>query len=1146
MKKILSVFLVVIMLISALPAVAEEKAEFYLDFENEVTDGVTGSLAYEHGVVGNCAVFNGESYITLPDNLTKGIEDFTISSWVRFDSVTPNVWQRVFDFGSEEGSSLFLGTWQWQGSNNVRAGVLGAQLTSFGVYSIGEWVHYAVVQSTDSLKFYINGREVASSTKETRLKDAICTQSYIGNYNKNTEPTEKFKGAVDEFIFAPYAMDAATINEMAFVGLSNEKKVESLEARVYLKKNGDKFDYYSFDDGNSSVTWSSSKPEALTVEGIKTSEKELQDVTLTAVIKSGDAVKEINYEYVVGEFDGKIDFKETTLEKIEIDVIRKTSIDIDTSKTYYIKSGAKYISEVDGNLVLSATGNENALWRFAKAPKTNNTYAIFNVKSGKCFDVQNYGLEKGTKVVMYSGGKGMNQLWYILPDGGIIGYQSEWFLNDDFTLHGLSDYTKWSIEETENTLVQAGKVYTKPESKYMALEDNTYYAFKTRKGYLAANDEGTYFTRNTYVHNAQWLVTHVEGDYYTIVNRATGKNLNVAGNSTQKGANVVQWAGARGNNEQFNFEKTKEGVLISGKDNKNYLCYNKRLIMDGEFYWNVVKCGKAKAKEQAAEPQGAEIYLTEYIPPVREEVSEEGFIHPGIIVTKSDIVRMQKMVREGKEPWKTSFLKLANDGFSSKTVRIYAYDSNADTTSLKSEARLKNLRMDSRAVVNQALMYAITGDEVYRKNTMTILRMWSRLRDVYTTLGSDRIDHGEIAFKMAFAAEIMKYTDCENEELKWTEEDNENFIGMLQTTQGKYDSWWYWMNQHGICNLGTIANAIFRNDMDLYKKGVERTTINKQGGGTFDYTRGSGGSITQIFRIVDFDALNGDSIEPTLVHSEMGRDQGHAYGCLAALSLCAQLIDTQNTLVDPLTGEMSEEDDAVNVFKFADERLLQAASYIGKYNLGYDVMHPTIDIGGYYTDINDTNRGNMYVAFGILYNYYKYEECVNMDDEKYRYLKESHEYHYPEGGINDFYIGYSDLLFTPEDAVVDVTEFERHGESATMWQAENYTALNFGKAEVAKDYVSLSGNTQIALTNGHYLPGGKTKVILKVKTNSSVKITVQNEHTIYAPIVVGIIPNTKGEWQEIEFNLQSEGVLRQRIFFLTLEGNVDIDYMRFE
>ncbi len=1136
MKKFISVFLIVLMISPTLPVMAEDNGGIYIDFEKSVSYPVEGELKYEKGVVGNAAVFNGESYITLPENITKNVEDFTLSCWVRFDAITPNVWQRVFDFGNSDGSSLFLGTWQWQGSNNMRAGVLGSQLTSFGVYQLNEWVHYAIVQSGDDLTLYINGRNVATATKETRLKDAYCIQNYIGNYNKNTEPTELFKGAVDEFMFVPYAMDAIKINEMAFVGLNDEKKIESLKARVYLTKNGDAFDYFVFDDGNSSVTWKSSKPEILTVEGIKTKEKKLCDVTLTAQITSGEKTEEINFDYVVGEFDGKLDFRATTLEKIEIDRIRKESIEIDTGKTYYIKSQGKFITEENGKLIMSENGGDNALWRFYKAPKTNNTYAIINLKSGKCFDVENFGVEKGSKVLLYKGGKNMNQLWYVTKNGEIIGYQSQWFLKDDFTLGGLENRTKWEIEETENTLLKIGEPYS--EKNNILTPHDAYYALKCKTGYLAANEKGIYMEKNPSSENAQWLVTLINDGYYTIINRVTGKNLNIAGNSTKNGASVILWQGAAGNNEQFRFENLFGNLLITGKDNKYCLRYDGSLTMSNiNSYWTLTKMDEAP--EKIIEENSL---ITDYIPSIYEEVSEEGFLHPGIYITKADIERVQKMVREGVEPWKTSFEKLSKDGFSSKTVRIYAYDSNGDTKALKSEARLKNMRMDSRSVVNQALMYVITGDETYRQNAMTILRMWSELRDVYTTLGSDRIDHGEIAFKMAFAAELMKYTSCENELLVWNNTDEEMFTGMLETTLPKYNSWWYWMNQHGICNMGTMANAIFRNDMELYKKAVERTTVNKQGGGSIDYTKGSGGSITQIFRIVDFDALNGDKIEPTLVHSEMGRDQGHAYGCLAALSICAKMLDTQKTKVDPITGEYSEKENSVTVFDFADERLLQAANYIGKYNLGYCVLHPTIDIGGYYTDINDTNRGNIYIAFGVLYNYYKYQLGVDMNEEKYRYLKEAHEYHYPEGGINDFYVGYSDLLFTPEDAKVETNT--REGESGTIWQAENYTAVNYGSVEKLGEYVKCD-NASFALTNGNYPPGGKTKIVLKVKTENEVKVTIQNEHTVNAPVVMGIVPNTNGQWQEIAFDILPEGVLRQRIFFITLEGNCEIDYMKF-
>lgn len=717
---------------------------------------------------------------------------------------------------------------------------------------------------------------------------------------------------------------------------------------------------------------------------------------------------------------------------------------------------------------------------------------------------------------------------------------------DDFTLKGLEGYTEWELVETKNTILQRGTEVTVTD-KYSRFDTDCYYALKSPDGWLTS-DLGSY-SGNSFIVNiysAQWKLTNTDGQYYTLTNRVTGQNLNIAGDSAENGANVIMYAAGTAGNEQWCFEKTDSGYLIRGRNNKNCLATGDGLTMtDKEFYWKLVLVEKRETEGELR----ISSCLTDYIPAVTEEIdADTGFIHPGIIVTKDDIIRMQDKVHSGSEPWASSFEKLAAAGISSPGVRIYAYDSNGDTTALKSEARLKNMRMDSRTAVNQALMYVITGDDRYRENTMTILRMWSKLRDVYATLGSDRIDHGEIGFKMSFAAELMKYTSTQNPDLVWTDEDNEEFIGMLETIRPKHDSWWYWMNQHAICNMATMATAIFLNDMELYKKAVVRTTTNPENGGGIDYSRGSGGAITQIFRIVDFDAWNNDTVEPTLVHSEMGRDQGHAYGCLGALSLCAMMSYVQNTKVDPVTGEYSEGDDAVNMFQFADERLLQAANYIGKYNLGYDVMHPTIDVGGsFYSDINDTNRGNIYAAFGILYNYYKYEEGVDMDLEKYRYLKEAHEYSFPEGMQDDIYLGFSDLLFAPEDAEVNIADYRRLGEASTLWQAENFTALNYGSAVKTEGFAKISGNTQIACTNGYYPPSVRNNVVLRVRTTGEWEVVLQNEHTVNAPFVMGIIPDTGGQWKDISFTVLPEGVFRQRIFFLTFsgEGEIDVDYMKF-
>lgn len=71
--------------------------------------------------------------------------------------------------------------------------------------------------------------------------------------------------------------------------------------------------------------------------------------------------------------------------------------------------------------------------------------------------------------MLYQGGKGMNELWYITQKGGktgILSYMAEWFLCDDFTLKGLSDYTDWEIIETENNLLTYGAEFVPEPSKF--------------------------------------------------------------------------------------------------------------------------------------------------------------------------------------------------------------------------------------------------------------------------------------------------------------------------------------------------------------------------------------------------------------------------------------------------------------------------------------------------------------------------------------------------------------------------------------------------------------------------------------------------------------------------------------------------------
>ncbi len=1146
---------------------------FVLDFEGNLPTGVRaeGNVEYVDGVSGRAAKFDGNgSYLILPDNFNAGVNDFTLGMWVRFDGLTPDVWQRVFDVHGINHRTMFFGMWQYNGSNNVRFCIEDDEgeehASAFGVFQLGEWVNYTVTQSEGVRTLYINGREAASSGATNIAQDLGETvNNYIGHSIYNGVPTADFNGAVDEFFFAKEAMTADQVLELAIRNMDDEQAVEAHASLTYLNFNGTDaekmFDYYEFDDGRRSVTWSSSRPDLLTVNGITSGAQvdELTEVVITATVAAGEAKRELNYSFVITP---DLTVEEMSIEDVEKRELRRTkAVNYDTEKIYLIKNTAtgQYLSQSGDALAMTDDGSaEEAKWRLAESSH-KNAYAVFNVSDGLCLDVLDFGNLPGTQVFLYRGGKGINEDWYFIDMGdgvAMLNYNGNNFFNAEngiFSIESLKDAQSWELIETERGVRPIGRFVDdeNASSSLTAMKEGVFYTFKRSGSYMSTDVNGNLCASGYNGDKSQWFLTMVADKYYTITNKADDKNLNINRASVDPGAGVITFDRGTAQNEQWGFIETDGGYAITGAANKNYLCgYGGTFRMEtSPQVWTIEEAGAADGEDG----KQVSALVTDYLPEITETVdAATGLIHPGITVNAEDIRRMQRHVRAGDEPWASAFNTLAAISSSGVNPRIHAWDGDGDTTKLVVETRLKNLRADAGTAANQALMYVITGNEAYRANAINIIRKWSELRDVYATLGSDRIDHGAIAYKMSFAAELIKYSSCQNSELVWTAQDNAMFVGMLETINPKHNRAYHWMNQHGICNEGTMASAIFRNDLEQYKTAVVRTTVNPEGGGE---SAVAGGAIVQVFKLIKQDEMLGEDLdEPVITHLEMGRDMGHAYGNNAALSTCAMMTLKQNTLVDPVTGEYTDADDGVNVFEYADHRLLAGCDIISRYNLGLDVPFPSVDVGGYYYgDINDTNRGNLYQAIGPVYCYYKYIAKADMTDERLKYVAKAYEARFPEGQSEDN-IGLSTLLYTPDEAAVDKMPVQDTS-SADTWQSEFFTAVNYGSVTAMEEdgtsfaRVSLAnGGSRFAHTTVYYAPAAQSKVRLRVRTHGEVKVTLTNEHLMYAPFVEAVIPDTMGEWEVVEFDRQPEATLNQRIMFFTFEGDggeLDIDYMKF-
>ena len=111
------------------------------------------------------------------------------------------------------------------------------------------------------------------------------------------------------------------------------------------------------------------------------------------------------------------------------------------------------------------------------------------------------------------------------------------------------------------------------------------------------------------------------------------------------------------------------------------------------------------------------------------ETTTNGFVHPGIGLTKEILDNARKQVRAKREPWLSSYNKLASNPNARETIEIINQNqsdpSKPNLTQFNDRNIMKQLEYDARRAYRQALMFYFTGEAAHRANAMTIIRLWS-------------------------------------------------------------------------------------------------------------------------------------------------------------------------------------------------------------------------------------------------------------------------------------------------------------------------------------------------------------------------------------------------------------------------------------
>jgi hypothetical protein len=354
--------------------------------------------------------------------------------------------------------------------------------------------------------------------------------------------------------------------------------------------------------------------------------------------------------------------------------------------------------------------------------------------------------------------------------------------------------------------------------------------------------------------------------------------------------------------------------------------------------------------------------------------SAQPFIHPGGLHTLADLERMRTNVLAGNHPWIDDWQQLLRDPQSQSNWKSAA-QANLGVSRQRAD-------QDAHAAYLNALRWYISGDTNHAECAVRICNAWSSSVN-QTPRGADIPGLSGIPiFDFALAGELLRIYPG------WKANDFNAFTnmmvkyfypqchGFLSNHDGRCISY-FWANWDA-CNIGAlIAMGVLCDNTNFFNEGVEY----------FKHGQGNGA----ISNAVPF--LYSENFGQW---QESGRDQPHAQLGVGLLGSACQVAWNQG----------------VDLFGYANNRLLAGAEYVAKCNLSY----PASEIP--YTFYNNcaearqfaltiNGRGRIgWPVWELLYNHY-----VVLRGLSAPYTKKMTELVRPERGDKDHF-GYGSLTFT--------------------------------------------------------------------------------------------------------------------------------------
>ncbi len=317
MKRILSLFMAVLMLAGLVPMTyaAEPEMLLHYDFESGASDvsgsGADGVLRGGVTVQDGYAVFDGvDGYIEMPEGILEGHDELTIAM-----NVCPKIYNKnqfTFNFGnSSTDGYLFMNTSRPDGK--LYAAITPSDYNEEAAVSYdtgveeNKFASVIVVIDGNNMKLYRDAQLVSEndSLPITVSELGRTTQNWLGRSPYN-DPY--FSGAIADFRIYPTALSAERVRH-----LDDELNKDRDNYKLYLDINSISFDkaYRVTEDielpaagteSGAAIAWTSSDEGVISSSGEVTrpaADSEDTPVTLTANIALGDVSYTRDFEFTV-------------------------------------------------------------------------------------------------------------------------------------------------------------------------------------------------------------------------------------------------------------------------------------------------------------------------------------------------------------------------------------------------------------------------------------------------------------------------------------------------------------------------------------------------------------------------------------------------------------------------------------------------------------------------------------------------------------------------------------------------------------------------------------------------------------------------------------------------------------------------------